>query len=357
VGGAGGNAVNRMAEIGIHGVELISANSDAQALRNNQAELKIQVGETLTRGLGVGGDANRGKMAAMETEAPLREALSGADLVFITAGMGGGTGTGGAPFVGKLAKDMRALTIGVVTRPFRFEGLNRADIAEQGIQEMRESVDALLVIPNEKLLEIADKDTSAEKAFHMADDVLRKAIQSISDVITKHGMVNMDLNDLRNIMQNSGEALIGMGEAFGQGRAVRAAKEAVESPLLENVMIDGAKGVIVNITSRKNSLNLDELNEIMIFIQGKASPDAKIKFGTAYDDLLEDSLRVTVIATGFPPRGRHPGRAALRKMDTSPYLRETDQRFTSDVRLLAGSAAPEDWAKPAFMRLKTRKLK
>lgn len=360
VGGAGGNAINRMAEHGIRGVELISANSDAQALRANQAEIKIQIGETLTQGLGVGGDAMKGKMAAMESEGQIREVLTGAHLVFITTGMGGGTGTGAAPVVSSIAKELGALTIGVVTRPFHFEGLTRADIAEKGIHEMRQNVDALLVIPNEKLFEIIDKDTLSENAFRMADDVLRRAIQTISDMITTSGFINMDLNDMRAIMKDAGDALIGLGEASGPGRAVRAAKEAVESPLLENIVIDGAKGLIVNVSGGHGNLKLSEIDEIMSVITGKASPDAKIKLGKAYDESLarEDKIRITVIATGFParrlvrPYGRPSGRPDVYGEPFQP-----SGGFDLDAGRLTAATSPEEWAKPAYLRLKTRKLK
>jgi cell division protein FtsZ len=345
VGGAGGNAINRMCEVGMHGVELIAANSDNQTLRDNQAEMKIQLGEALTKGLGVGGDSMRGRMAALESQDEVREVLQGADLVFVTTGMGGGTGTGGAPVVASIAKELGALTIGVVTRPFAYEGLVKANIAEQGIQEMRKNVDVLLIIPNEKLFEITDKTTSFEAAFHMVDDVLRRAIQSISDVITVPGIVNMDLNDLRAIMKDAGDALIGMAEESGEDRAERAAKGAVESPLLENVVIDGAKGLIVNITGRRERLTLAEIEEITGVISSRASPEAKIKVGTAYDEAIGEGLRVTVIATGFPVRRTFAKGSGRR--DLQPQ----------GAPMAPGASGPDEWLKPAFMRFKVRKLK
>ncbi|MBI5631103.1 MAG: cell division protein FtsZ [Elusimicrobia bacterium] len=355
VGGAGGNAINRMAEIGIQGVELIAANSDAQDLRRSAAEVRVQVGETLTRGLGVGGDAAKGRLAMMESEEQIREVLSGTDLVFITAGMGGGTGTGGAPVVSRWAKEMGALTIGVVTRPFEFEKLQRATIAEQGIQEMRQNVDTLLVIPNQRLLDIVDPDTPDDMAFRLADDVLRKSIQSISDVIITPGQINMDLNDIRAVMQNAGEALIGMGEASGAGRAIKAAKAAIHSPLLENVVMDGAKGLIVNITAKKSTLKLSETEEAMGLIAGAASQDAKIKVGKAWDESLEESIRITVIATGFPARrgNRNLIRAGYKRFSGGGQ----GQGEPSDASMLGAPSAPELWNKPAFLRLKVRKLK
>ena len=353
VGGAGGNAINRMAEAGIQGVELVAANSDAQDLRRSEASVRIQLGEALTRGLGVGGDAAKGRLAALESEGHIREVLAGADLVFITAGMGGGTGTGGAPIVARIARESEALTIGVVTRPFDFEKLNRATIAEQGIQEMRKGVDTLLVIPNQRLLDITDTDTTTEAAFRLADDVLRKAIQSISDVITTPGVINMDLNDIRAVMKDAGEALIGMGEESGPGRAIKAAKAAVQSPLLENVVMDGAKGLIVNITGRKASLKLSEIQEAMELIAGAASQDARIKLGKAYDESLGEAIRITVIATGFPTRRGHRNlaRSGVRSLAQRP-ARDFAQEGEAP-----GSSLPEDWLKPAFMRLKVRKLK
>ncbi|MBI3551477.1 MAG: cell division protein FtsZ [Elusimicrobia bacterium] len=360
IGGAGGNAINRMAEAGIQGVELIAANSDAQDLRRSQAEVRIQVGERTTKGLGVGGDPAKGRMAMLESEDQIREVLDGADLVFITAGMGGGTGTGGASAVAAWAKDMGALTIGVVTKPFDFEKLNRANIAEQGILDLRQNVDTLLVIPNQRLLDVVDSNATDDQAYRMADDVLKKSIQSISDVITTPGQINMDLNDIRAIMKDAGEALIGMGEESGKGRAIRAAKAAIHSPLLENVNMDGAKGLIVNITGRKNMVKLSEIEEAMALITGAASPDAKIKMGKADDESLGDSIRITVIATGFPLRrgGRNLLRAGLRASLTGGR-RPLTGPFDVDKADMSteSTSSPDDWSKPAFMRLKVRKLK
>ena len=337
VGGAGGNAVNRMAKGGVRGVQLIAANSDAQDLRRSEAEICLQLGETLTKGLGVGGDPAKGRAAAQESEASLKDVLAGADMVFVTAGMGGGTGTGGAPVVARLAKAMGALTIGVVTRPFRFEGQLRDKLAESGIQELRQSVDTLLVIPNDRLFDVVEENTPSEEAFRRADDVLRQAVQSISDVITTSGNINMDLNDLRAIMTDSGEALIGMGEATGANRAVRAAKDAVTSPLLENVNIAGAKGLLVNITGRMSQLALKEFDEAMSYIQPQVSPEARVKFGMVLDDTLGESLRITVIATRLTAQRRRTSIAGPSRLPVK--------------------AGPEDWSKPAFLRLKVRKLK
>ncbi|MDD5629551.1 MAG: cell division protein FtsZ [Elusimicrobia bacterium] len=357
VGGAGGNAVNRMVDAGLRGVELIAANSDAQDLRRSRAEVRIQLGEAVTKGLGVGGDPAKGRAAAQESELQLKEALAGADMVFVTAGMGGGTGTGGAPVAAKLAKDAGALTIGVVTRPFRFEGMLRATLADNGIQELRQSVDTLLVIPNDRLFDVVEANTPSDEAFRRADDVLRKAVQSLSDVITTPGTINMDLNDLRAIMKDAGEALIGMGEAEGSNRAVRAAKEAVTSALLENVDITGAKGLIVNITGRKSTLTLNELDDVMKYIQPQVSPEAKVKVGKGFDEDLGGCIRITVVATGFPALrpGRRSPRSGLRPGTLAARYQGLAPGVQPDVRQAA--SGPEDWAKPAFLRLKTRKLK
>ena len=360
IGGAGGNAINRMAEAGVQGVELIAANSDAQDLRRSQAEVKIQVGQTVTKGLGVGGDPNRGKEAMAETEEQIREYLHGADLVFVTAGMGGGTGTGGAPIVARIAKEMGALTVGVVTKPFDFEKLDRSSKAEQGILEMRQNVDTLLVIPNQRLLEIIDHDTTTEAAFKMADDVLLRAIKSISDVITTPGQINMDLNDLRAIMKDAGDALIGMGEAFGPKRAIMAAKAAIHSPLLENVVMDGAKGLIINITGSKAgkaSLKLTEIEEATGLITGAASPDAKMKAGYVYDESLGESIRITVIATGFPTRKRTLNRLGYKPGAAAVPGAQARRPFDMEPEPRQPMSAPEDWSKPAFLRLKVRRLK
>jgi cell division protein FtsZ len=358
VGGAGCNAINRMAVAGLEGVELIAANSDAQVLRRCQAQVCIQLGEELTRGLGVGGDSAKGRAAALESEAALREVLKGADLVFVTTGMGGGTGTGGAPVVGRLAKEVGALTVGVVTRPFEFEGLRRASIAEQGIQEMRQSVDTLLVIPNQRLFEVIGPETSHDEAFRAADDVLRKSVQSISDLITVAGAINLDMNDLRAVMKDAGEALIGIGEAAGAGRALNAAREAMTSPLLENVVIDGAKGLIVNIAGRKSELKTSEVEEIMATIQGTASPEVQLKMGNVYDDSLDDRLRVTVIATGFPSRrSRMTARAAGGRPGLLGRSAPARPEEPTDAQRLAGLTDSDRWTKPAYLRLKVRKLR
>jgi len=356
VGGAGCNAINRMVEAGVEGVELVAANSDAQVLRRCAAHVCVQLGEQLTRGLGVGGDSGKGRAAALESEEALREVLKGADLVFVTTGMGGGTGTGGAPVVARLAKELGALSVGIVTRPFEFEGLRRAAVAEQGIQEMRQSVDTLLVIPNQRLFDVIDPDTAHDDAFKEADDVLRKSVQSISDLITVPGMINLDMNDLRAVMKDAGEALIGIGESAGPGRALNAAREAMTSPLLENVVIDGARGLIVNIAGRKATLKTSEIEEIMATIQGTVSPDANLKMGNVYNESLGDAVRVTVIATGFPSRRtRGVARAAGARPGGRPAPPAPAEQ--TDAERLQSLGDSDRWTKPAFLRFKVRKLR
>ncbi len=363
VGGAGGNAINRMSEAGIRGVDLVAANSDAQDLRRSLAHVRVQIGDSLTRGLGVGGDSTKGRMAMLESESQVKEILKGTDLVFITAGMGGGTGTGGAPLVASWAREMEILTIGVVTRPFSFEKTTRAAIAEEGIGEMRKSVDTLLVIPNQRLFDIIDSDTTTETAFRMADDVLRKSIQSISDVITTPGIINMDLNDIRAVMKDAGDALIGMGEASGPGRAEEAARAAIHSPLLENAAMDGAKRLSVNITARKTSLRMAEIDEAMSIIGGAASPDAKIKVGAVYDEGMEDALRITVIATGFPGTKPHRRGATLGHLSAEGGGKILGSETALETALAdsgadgSSPADPAEWLKPAFLRFKARKIK
>jgi len=357
VGGAGCNAINRMVEAGLEGVELIAANSDSQVLRKCQAHVNIQLGEQSARGLGVGGDSAKGRAAALESEGQLREVLAGADMVFVTTGMGGGTGTGGGPVVARLAKELNALTVGIVTRPFDFEGLRRASIADQGIQEMRQSVDTLLVIPNQRLFDVIDQDSNHESAFRLADDVLRKSVQSISDLITVPGLINLDMNDLRAVMKDAGEALIGIGEAAGPGRAMSAAREAMSSPLLENVVIDGAKGLIVNIAGRAATLKTSEIEEIVATIQGTASPEVNFKMGNVYNESLGDSIRVTVIATGFPSKRSRGFRPAGGRAAPLGRAVPADSAEPSDAQLLKNLNETDRWTKPAYLRMKVRKLR
>ena len=297
VGGAGNNAVNRMIEADIKGVDFIAVNTDRQALQISKAKTKIQIGEKITRGLGAGANPDIGAQAAEESKAEVAEVLRGADMVFVTAGMGGGTGTGAAPVVAQAAKEMGILTIGVVTKPFTFEGKKRLSQAERGIESLKGKVDTLVVIPNDKLLQIVDRKTSIIEAFKMADDVLRQGVQGISDLIAIPGLVNLDFADVKTIMLNQGMAHMGVGSASGENRAEDAAKEAIQSPLLET-SIEGAKGVIINITGG-DSLGLHEVNTAAELVQRSVDPEANIIFGTVTDETMGDEIRITVIATGF----------------------------------------------------------
>ena len=297
VGGAGNNAVNRMVESGIRNVEFIAVNTDRQALLLSKAASKIQIGEKITRGLGAGANPDIGAQAAEESKAEIAEALRGADMVFVTAGMGGGTGTGAAPIVAAAAKEMGILTIGVVTKPFTFEGKKRLSQAERGIESLKGKVDTLVVIPNDKLLQVIDRKTSIVEAFKMADDVLRQGVQGISDLIAIPGLVNLDFADVKTIMLNTGMAHMGIGRASGENRAEDAAKQAVQSPLLET-SIEGARGVIINITGGSN-LGLHEVNTAAELIQRSVDPEANIIFGAVIDESLEEDIVITDIATGF----------------------------------------------------------
>ena len=297
IGGGGCNAVNRMIDAGLKGVEFIAVNTDAQALLMSDADVKLDIGRELTRGLGAGSDPEIGTAAAEEHRDEIEEALKGSDMVFITAGKGGGTGTGGAPVIAEVAKGLGALTIGVVTRPFEFEGRRRSVQAEQGIQRLKEKVDTLIIIPNERLLQVSDEKTSMLNAFKMADEVLLQGVQGITDLITTPGLINTDFADVKMIMTNAGSALMGIGYSSGEGRALNSARAAISSPLLE-ASIDGARGILLNI-SGPSDLGLFEVNEAAEIIAQAAHPDANIIFGAVIDDSLGDEVRVTVIAAGF----------------------------------------------------------
>jgi cell division protein FtsZ len=302
VGGGGTNAVNRMVEAGLSGVEFIAVNTDAQALLMTDADEKIHIGSKATRGLGAGADPAVGLAAAQESRDELKDALKGSDMIFVTAGEGGGTGTGGAPVVAELGRELEALTVGVVTRPFAFEGRRRAEQAEVGIQNLRERVDTLIVIENDRLLQVVEKRTPVTEAFRMADDILRQGVQGITDLITVPGLVNLDFADVRTIMRDAGSALMGIGTATGEKRAAEAATAAVSSPLLETTL-DGATGVLLNITG-PSDIGLFEVNEAAEVVTGHADPNANVIFGAVIDESLKDDVRVTVIATGFGARGR-----------------------------------------------------
>src|SRR3954471_9371753 len=302
VGGGGTNAVNRMVDAGLRGVEFIATNTDAQALQMCDADIKLNIGHELTKGLGAGANPDVGLGAANESRDEIKEALKGADMVFVTAGEGGGTGTGAAPVIAEIAKnEIGALTVGVVTRPFEFEGATRSQAAEEGIERLREEVDTLIVIPNEKLLAIVERRTSILEAFREADNVLRQGVQGITDLITIPGLINLDFADVRTVMSDAGTALIGIGMANGENRAVEAAKEAISSPLLEE-SVEGASGILLNVTGA-HDLGLFEVNEAAEIIASAADSNANIIFGAVIDDGLQDEVRVTVIATGFHHRG------------------------------------------------------
>ncbi|MCL0067962.1 cell division protein FtsZ [Peptococcaceae bacterium] len=297
VGGGGSNAVNRMIEAGLRGVEFIAVNTDAQALNLSKSTNKIQIGAKLTKGLGAGANPEIGKKAAEESREEIHEALKGADMIFVTAGMGGGTGTGAAPVVAEIAKELGALTVGVVTKPFTFEGKKRMVQAEAGIEELKDKVDTLITIPNDRLLQVIDKHTSIIEAFKIADDVLRQGVQGISDLIAVPGLINLDFADVKTIMKDTGSALMGIGTASGENRAKDAAQSAISSPLLET-SIEGARGVLLNITGG-SSLGLFEVNESAEIIAQAADPEANIIFGAVIDETMNEDVRVTVIATGF----------------------------------------------------------
>ncbi|MFB6676228.1 cell division protein FtsZ [Streptomyces sp. NPDC057684] len=341
VGGGGVNAINRMIEVGLKGVEFIAINTDAQALLMSDADVKLDVGRELTRGLGAGANPAVGRKAAEDHREEIEEVLKGADMVFVTAGEGGGTGTGGAPVVANIARSLGALTIGVVTRPFTFEGRRRANQAEDGIAELREEVDTLIVIPNDRLLSISDRQVSVLDAFKSADQVLLSGVQGITDLITTPGLINLDFADVKSVMSEAGSALMGIGSARGDDRAVAAAEMAISSPLLE-ASIDGARGVLLSI-SGGSDLGLFEINEAAQLVSEAAHPEANIIFGAVIDDALGDEVRVTVIAAGFdggqPPSKRDNviGSASAKREEPAPRAAEARPSFGS-----LGSVTPRD---------------
>lgn len=322
VGGAGGNAVNRMIDENLEGVEFVAINTDAQALANCSAHLSLQIGRKLTRGLGAGARPEVGRQAVAENEEEIRRALEGADLVFVTAGMGGGTGTGAAPRVGQIASDMGALVIAIVTRPFNFEGKKRMRHAEMGLRDLRRSVDTMIVVPNEKLLSVVGKGTTFRAALKKADEVLLHATQGISDLISVTGEVNVDFADVRTVMSNRGAALMGTGEATGEERAVEAAQQAICSPLLDSVSINGATGVLVNISGGMD-LAIDEVTTVNSIVQEAAGDEAEMIFGAVHDPNLDGKLRVTVIATGFGQQVEDEPAPTLKvvPVETEPVVR------------------------------------
>lgn len=351
IGGGGGNAVNRMIAAGIEGVQFLVANTDLQALRNSSASVKLQIGEKLTRGLGAGGDPEVGRQSALEDTEKIIEAIEGADMVFITTGLGGGTGTGAGPIIASLATELGALTVAVVTKPFGFEGRRRLRQAEQGLNELRECVDTVITIPNERLLSAVPKGTPFYDSFRLVDDVLLQAVQGISDIITVPGLINVDFADVKTIMEGMGMALMGTGSAKGENRALEATQRAISSPLLEEASIEGARGLLVNITGGTD-LTLFEVNEAMSIIHDAADPDANIIFGAVLDSRLADEMKITVIATGFEKPA-----ALAEPVRTYPSAQPavTETRGTG---ALAGAGASVDSLRrddinvPAFMRKK-----
>ncbi|MFZ0077045.1 cell division protein FtsZ [Exiguobacterium sp. RIT452] len=367
VGGGGSNAVNRMIEHGVQGVEFIAVNTDAQALNMSQADVKLQLGAKLTRGLGAGANPEIGKKAAEESREQLTEILSGADMVFVTAGMGGGTGTGAAPVIAEISKEIGALTVGVVTKPFMFEGRKRMQHAVSGVQNFKEKVDTLIVIPNDKLLEIVDRNTPMLEAFKEADNVLRQGVQGITDLIAVPGLINLDFADVKTIMTEKGSALMGVGVATGEHRATEAAKKAISSPLLET-SIEGAKGVLMNITGSAN-LSLYEVTEAAQIVQSAADEEVNLIFGSVINDNLEDEIIVTVIATEFEnepldfeiPSAQEMMKNLLKKKQAAPspvaeepkpQVEETPS--SSNQEPAKGSDVEETMDIPSFLRRNNR---
>lgn len=354
VGGGGGNAVNRMIDEGLQGVEFIVVNTDAQALNMSRAENRIQIGEKLTKGLGAGANPEIGKKAAEESKELIEEAVEGADMVFVTAGMGGGTGTGAAPIIAKIAKDMGALTVAVVTRPFSFEGRKRATQAANGIAALKEAVDTLIVIPNDRLLEIVDKSTPILEAFREADNVLRQGVQGISDLIAVPGLINLDFADVKTIMANKGSALMGIGSASGENRAVEAAKKAISSPLLET-SIDGATGVIMNITGG-TSLSLYEVQEAADIVASASDQDVHMIFGSVINEDLKDEIVITVIATGFKEDEKPEQKTTGTRVTKNPEKQEQERNTIENKNQENTNQYEEDLLDiPTFLRKRNKR--
>ncbi len=324
VGGSGGSAVNRMIDSGVKGVEFIAINTDVQALHYNKANTKLHIGKSITRGLGAGMNPELGKQSAEESQNEIRETLKDADMVFVTCGLGGGTGTGAAPIVAEIARDLGALTVAVVTKPFSFEGAQRQNIAERGLTELTDKVDTIITIPNDKLLQVIDKKTSLLDAFMVVDEILRQGVQGIAELITIPGLINVDFADVKAVMANAGSALMGIGQASGENKAIEAAKAAVNSPLLE-MNIEGARGILFTITGGPN-LGMNEVNEAAKVITASADEDAKIIFGTVIDEKLKDEIKVTVVATGFDGKiSNDPSLSQERVYTPSNFIKEQEK--------------------------------
>ncbi|MEW6557484.1 MAG: cell division protein FtsZ [Elusimicrobiota bacterium] len=338
IGGAGGNAVNLMVSSNIKGINFITANTDAAALNRSLAEYKIQLGPKLTKGQGSGANPDIGRQATEESVDTIEQLLKGTDMLFITCGMGKGTGTGGSPIVAKISKAMEVLTVGVVTKPFMWEGKLRMAIAEEGIKELRKYTDVLIEIPNHKISSIIDENMLAAPSFEKSNEVLKKSVQSISDIITSQGIINVDFQDVKAIMKDAGVAMLGFGEASGESRVEQATKMAVSSPMLEDITISGAKGVLVNITGNSNDLKMEEVNTAMSMIYNEIAPDAKHIYGLVYDNELKNSLRITVIATGFPTdkkqiksRGVRSGRVSEKELDITELKKPAFKRRKKSI--------------------------
>jgi len=351
IGGGGSNAVNRMIEAGIEGIEFLVANTDLQALKRSRAPIKIQLGSRLTKGLGAGADPNVGREAALEDTDKIIEVLEGADMVFVTTGLGGGTGTGAAPIIASLATELDALTVAVVTKPFQFEGRRRMQQADNGLRELRECVDTVITIPNERLLHTVDRGVSLPDSFRVADDVLRQAVQGISDLITVPGLINLDFADVKSIMQGMGMALMGAGRATGENRAIEATQQAISSPLLEEATIQGAKGVLINITGGPD-LTLFEVNAASSIIRESADDDANIIFGAVIDETLTDEMKITVIATGFDREITSVASAAATTAIPAPPPRYVARPADDLPRPMMGSPRVDDLDVPTFIRKK-----
>jgi cell division protein FtsZ len=351
IGGGGSNAVNRMIEAGIEGIEFLVANTDLQALKRSSAPIKIQLGSRLTKGLGAGADPNVGREAALEDTDKIIEVLEGADMVFVTTGLGGGTGTGAAPIIASLATELDALTVAVVTKPFQFEGRRRMQQADQGLRELRECVDTVITIPNERLLHTVDRGVSLSDSFRVADDVLRQAVQGISDLITVPGLINLDFADVKSIMQGMGMALMGAGRATGENRAIEATQQAISSPLLEEATIQGAKGVLINITGGPD-LTLFEVNAASSIIRESADDDANIIFGAVIDETLTDEMKITVIATGFDREVSSVASAAATTAIPAPPPRYVARPADDLPRPMMGTPRVDDLDVPTFIRKK-----
>ena len=331
VGGSGGSAVNRMIDCGIRGVEFIAVNTDVQALHYNKASKKVHIGKTITRGLGAGMNPELGKRSAEEAQNDIRDMLKDADMIFVTCGLGGGTGTGASPIIAEIARDLGALTVAVVTKPFSFEGAQRKNIAERGLSELADKVDTIITIPNDKLLQVIDKKTSLLDAFMVVDEVLRQGVQGISELITAPGLINVDFADVKAVMANAGSALMGIGQASGENKAIEAAKAAISSPLLE-LSIEGARGILFTIVGGPN-LSMHEVNEAAKVVTSSADEDAKIIFGAVIDERYKDEIKITVIATGFDGRrvGVSEAISSERAYTPNPYISAEEEKDKKDL--------------------------